>query len=105
MSVVCVTGSGLPHLADEPFLDKTKMGGEVSRPGRQGLAGVRLAAPPLPGLAVEAVTGEGTDWNAVGTSQRRVHIHHIDLYIGIARINADIHVDLAAVVAVGHSKA
>ena len=104
MSVVCVTKSVLPHLAGKIFLDKTKMGSKVVQTRSPGIGRSPVAASPLPGLAIKAVTGKGTDWNAIGTSKWRVHIDHIDLCVGITWVDTDVHVDLAAVVAVGQLK-
>ena len=74
MSVVCVTESTLPHLTGEPFLDKTKMGGKVVEAGAPGIGRRPVPAPALPGLAIEAVTGERPDSDAISTREGRMHI-------------------------------
>ena len=105
MSVVCVTESTLPHLAGEPFLDKAEMGRKVIEPGAPRIGRRPVPAPALPGLAIEAVTGERPDSDAIGTREGRMHVDHVDLCVGIAGIDPDIHVDLAAVVAARYLKA
>ena len=105
MSVDCVTELALPHLAGEPFLNKTEMSGEIVQARSPGIGRCPVPTPPLPDLAIEAVIGERPYSYAIGTRQGGMNVDHVDLGIGIARIDADINVDLATVVAIGHLKA
>ena len=80
------------------------MSGEIVQTRSPGIGWCPVPAPPLPDLAIEAVIGERPYSYAIGTHQGGMNVDHVDLGIGIARVDADINVDLEVVVAVGHLK-